>query len=104
VKLPSGGSDDDPTDEAGESKAAETHDAHGDDHHGIHLPSPSYYPMILALGIPCIGYAMVFRGSANLLGWGQPWLGWFLGALGVFLLLFGLFGWGLEPSVDEEGA
>ena len=82
VKLPSGGSDND---------AAADEAAAADDHHDIHLPSPSYYPLILSLGIPLIGYAAVFHN-------------YWLGALGVFLVLFGMYGWGLEPSVDEEGA
>ena len=122
VKLPSGGSDD-----AGESRrrgrrrlaarprrassATErdlTTDVRGapvadaesggatpavaDDHtdgHGIHLPSPSYYPLVLAAGLPCLGYAAVF----NEILWVIP---------GLILLLFGMFAWGLEPSVDEE--
>ncbi len=63
-----------------------------DDHtdgHGIHLPSPSYYPLVLAAGLPCLGYAAVF----NEILWVIP---------GLILLLFGMFAWGLEPSVDEE--
>ncbi|MGZ4680431.1 MAG: cytochrome c oxidase subunit I, partial [Ilumatobacteraceae bacterium] len=59
------------------------------DGHGIHLPSPSYYPLVLAAGLPCLGYAAVF----NEILWVIP---------GLILLLFGMFAWGLEPSVDEE--
>jgi cytochrome c oxidase subunit 1 len=59
--------------------------------HGIHLPSPSFYPLVLALGLPCLGYAAVFREIL----WVIP---------GLIFLLFGLFAWGLEPSVDEEAA
>jgi cytochrome c oxidase subunit 1 len=57
--------------------------------HGIHLPSPSFYPLVLALGLPCLGYAAVFREIL----WVIP---------GLVFLLFGIFAWGLEPSVDEE--
>jgi cytochrome c oxidase subunit 1 len=60
------------------------------DGHGIHLPSPSFYPLVLALGLPCLGYAAVFREVL----WLIP---------GLIFLLFGMFAWGLEPSVDEEG-
>jgi cytochrome c oxidase subunit 1 len=59
------------------------------DGHGIHLPSPSFYPLVLALGLPCLGYAAVFREIL----WVIP---------GLVFLLFGIFAWGLEPSVDEE--
>src|SRR5256886_9461331 len=33
---------------------------HGDGH-GIHMPSPSYFPFILALGLPILWYAAVFQ-------------------------------------------
>jgi len=56
--------------------------------HDIHLPSPSYYPLVLAAGLPCLGYAAVF----NEILWLIP---------GLVLLLFGIFAWGLEPSVEE---
>ena len=59
------------------------------DGHGIHLPSPSFYPLVLALGLPCLGYAAVFLE----IWWLVP---------GLIFLLFGIFAWGLEPSVDEE--
>ena len=32
--------------------------------HGIHLPSPSYWPLVAALGMPPIGYGVLF----------SPWL------------------------------
>jgi cytochrome c oxidase subunit 1 len=59
------------------------------DGHGIHLPSPSFYPLVVAAGLPCLGYAAVFRE----IWWVVP---------GLIFLLFGVFAWGLEPSVDEE--
>ncbi|MFZ4516554.1 MAG: cytochrome c oxidase subunit I, partial [Acidimicrobiia bacterium] len=88
VRLPSGGSDDDPVTDAHDAEG--THDAHGG-HGDIHLPSPSYYPLVLSFGIPLIGYGAVFHN-------------YWLGALGILIVLFGMYGWGLEPSVDEEGA
>ena len=35
--------------------AAEVPDAH------IHLPSPSYWPIVLAFGLPLIGYGLIFN-------------------------------------------
>jgi cytochrome c oxidase subunit 1 len=58
------------------------------DEHGIHLPSPSFYPLVVAAGLPCLGYAAVFRE----IWWVIP---------GLVFLLFGVFAWGLEPSVEE---
>jgi cytochrome c oxidase subunit 1 len=56
----------------------------------IHLPSPSYYPLVVAAGLPCLAYAAVFREIL----WIVP---------GLVLLLFGAFAWGLEPS-EADGA
>ena len=29
--------------------------------HGIHMPSPSYFPFVVALGLPILGYGVVFK-------------------------------------------
>jgi cytochrome c oxidase subunit 1 len=58
------------------------------DGQGIHLPSPSFYPLVLAAGLPCLGYAAVFREIL----WVIP---------GLVLVLFGVFAWGLEPGTEE---
>jgi cytochrome c oxidase subunit 1 len=57
------------------------------DHH-IHLPSPSYWPMVLALALPIIAYGVIF----NLL----------LSVAGTGILLLAIFGWCLEPSVADD--
>jgi cytochrome c oxidase subunit 1 len=67
--------------------------AHGhDEGHGIHLPSPSYFPVVGALGLPVMGYGIIFWESGGPL----------LVALGGLLTFLGLFGWVLEPSVEEH--
>jgi cytochrome c oxidase subunit I len=80
VRLPTGGA----VDEAEIDTAPAAHDGHG-----IHMPSPSIYPFVVALGLPILGYAAVFT---------NVWLV-FPGAL---LLLFGIYAWGLEPSTEPE--
>jgi cytochrome c oxidase subunit 1 len=74
----------------GESHGGESHGGAGSHEggHGIHMPSPSYYPLVAALGIPIIGYGVIF----------SP----FLAADGVLIVLAGLFGWALEPSAEPE--
>jgi len=74
---------------------AEQGDGHGDgpggQHgkgHKIHMPSPSYYPIVAALGLPILGYGVLYS--------------WFLAADGVLILLAGLFGWANEPSAEPE--
>jgi cytochrome c oxidase subunit 1 len=57
--------------------------------HAIHLPGPSYYPLIAALGFLPIGYGVVFGGAL-----------WWLAVAGGAMLLVGIYGWALEPSVE----
>src|SRR5215510_1981617 len=45
--------------------------------HNIHMPSPSYWPFVLALGLPIMGYGFVFKY-------------WWLLAIGVLITLYGL--------------
>ena len=62
-------------------------DGHGAKH-GIHLPSPSYWPFVAALGMPIMAYGVLYS--------------WWLFAAGVLVTLFGLYAWALEPSVAAE--
>jgi len=57
---------------------------------GAHLPSPSYWPIVLALGLPIIGYGLIFNLGVAALG-------------GVLVVLAG-FAWGFEPADDPEAA
>ncbi|HUF32938.1 MAG TPA: cytochrome c oxidase subunit I [Acidimicrobiales bacterium] len=54
----------------------------------IHLPSPSYWPIVLALGLPLIAYGLLFT--------------YWLSALGGLVLIASVYGWSLEPSVDPD--
>ncbi|MSO17940.1 MAG: cytochrome c oxidase subunit I [Actinobacteria bacterium] len=56
---------------------------------GIHLPSPSIYPLVVAIGIMPIAYGAVFE---NLI---------MVGA-GVLVMLFGMYAWAIEPSTEEH--
>ena len=62
---------------------------HGGEEHGdgIHMPSPSYFPFILALGLPILGYAAVFQAL-----WLVP--------IGAVVVLFGMYAWGIEPQTE----
>ncbi|MEO6122558.1 MAG: cytochrome c oxidase subunit I [Ilumatobacteraceae bacterium] len=51
----------------------------------IHLPSPSYWPIFLAAGLPIITYGLIFSRV--------------LAAVGAVVVLVGAFGWAIEPSV-----
>jgi len=55
---------------------------------GIHLPSPSYWPIFLAAGLPFVGYGLIFD-----YWWAVP---------GALITIAGMVGWILEPSTDPE--
>ena len=63
-------------------------DAH-DDHEHIHMPDPSYWPLVMTLGLFPFGYGMVFR-SAPLLVIAAVWM------------LAGFFGWIIEPVAEGD--
>jgi cytochrome c oxidase subunit I len=54
----------------------------------VHLPSPSYWPLVLASGLPFLAWGLIY----NL----------WLCVLGGGLLIAGIYGWVMEPSVDDE--
>ena len=56
--------------------------------HNIHMPSPSYWPFVLALGLPVLGYGFVFKF-------------WWLCGIGALIVLFAVQAWTSEPSTEE---
>jgi len=54
----------------------------------VHLPSPSYWPLVLAIALPIIAYGLIFN------------LG--IAAAGGLLVILAGFGFGYEPSDDPE--
>jgi cytochrome c oxidase subunit I len=54
--------------------------------HGIHMPSPSYFPIVASLGIPLIAYGLLYST--------------FLAIDGALITLIGLYGWAAEPSAE----
>ena len=55
---------------------------------GVHLPAPSYWPLVLALALPLVGYGVIF----NL----------WLTVPGGLVAIAALFGWALEPADDLD--
>jgi cytochrome c oxidase subunit I len=60
--------------------------AMGDKH--IHMPSPSYWPMVLAFGLPVVALGMIF----NLI----------IAMIGALIIVAGAYGWAVEPSVADD--
>jgi cytochrome c oxidase subunit 1 len=59
-----------------------------EERHDIHMPDPSYFPLVAAAGLPFIGYGLIYH--------------WSIAVFGGLLTLAGLFGWSMEP-VAEDG-
>jgi cytochrome c oxidase subunit I len=55
----------------------------------IHLPSPSFYPIITSIGLPIIAYGMIYKA-------------YLVAIVGGVVLLSGLYGWSLEPSAEPH--
>jgi cytochrome c oxidase subunit 1 len=72
--------------QAGGAGHAQGADGHGGGH-GIHLPGPSFWPIVAALGLPIMAYGVIY--------------GWWLVGVGAVTVLVGLYGWAVEPSVAE---
>lgn len=77
VPIPAGASD--------HVAVADHDDGHGDGH-GIHLPSPSYMPLIASAGFPLIGLGLIYDAA--------------LVAVGAAVLVVGLYLWVLEPPTE----
>jgi cytochrome c oxidase subunit 1 len=54
----------------------------------VHMPAPSYWPLVVAFGLVIVGYGMIFS--------------LVMAAVGGFILFVGVYGWALEPSDDED--
>jgi len=55
---------------------------------GIHLPSPSYWPIVLAFGLPIVAYGLIF----------SLWLA----LIGGIVVVAALYGWITEPPDDPD--
>ena len=62
--------------------------AHDGSATGVHLPSPSYWPIVLALGLPLVAYGLIF----NL----------WITAVGALVVIGAFYGWVLESPDDPE--
>jgi cytochrome c oxidase subunit 1 len=63
---------------------AEHEEEHGG--HGIHMPSPSFWPLIAAAGLPIIATGLIYDAA--------------IVAVGGAVLVVGIYGWALEPASE----
>ncbi|MEA1903524.1 MAG: cytochrome c oxidase subunit I [Actinomycetota bacterium] len=60
----------------------------------IHLPNPSYFPILMAVGLPIVFYGIIYHTTL----WGK-----LLIAIGAVITLSSLIGWAIEP-IEEPHA
>ena len=61
----------------------------------IHLPNPSYFPILLASGMPLVFYGIIYHTTT----WGKALI-----VLGAILMLIGVVGWATEPLEEPHAA
>jgi cytochrome c oxidase subunit 1 len=75
------------------------------DHHAVHMPDPSYWPMVTAFGLFIAGLGVLLGGGmgdivfypfiiADYVSGAQYFA---VTAIGLFITLIGIYGWSLEP-------
>jgi len=84
---------------AGGSLEAPTHapsgyETHHDEHADIHMPSPSYWPIVVSFGLALMALGPVF-GIATVMLIGLPLT--VTSLLGLALIFIGIYGWAMEP-------
>ncbi len=62
--------------------------------HPVHLPNPSYFPILAAAGLPLIAYGVIYHHGIA---------GKVLMVLGVLTTIAALIGWGMEPLEEPHG-
>ena len=55
---------------------------------GVHLPSPSYWPLVTAIGLPLMGWGLIFTEI--------------LAVVGAVVTIVGIWGWAIEPPDDVD--
>jgi len=60
--------------------------SHEEEHLGIHMPSPSYLPLVVAVGLTVAAYGLIYSFPVSVVG--------------VGITLVGIYGWALEPATE----
>ena len=63
-----------------------------DEGHSIHLPQPSYWPIVVSIGLFIAAYGMIYNGVV------YPFV---LAAVGMLIAMIGIYAWSFEPVNDS---
>ena len=76
----------------GQAGATQEHGEHAEEHHAIHLPSLSYYPILVAMGLTAAGYGVIFHDTFT----------WAVAAVGAGFAIICTYAWSFEPASEPE--
>ncbi|CAA9539964.1 MAG: Cytochrome c oxidase polypeptide I [uncultured Thermomicrobiales bacterium] len=87
-----------PDEQAGEQAAQRAETLHAeDDAHGIHLPNPSWYPLISSVGLLVLVLGILIDNPhLQVLFLGIP----LISLVGAVVMILGFYGWAFEPASD----
>ncbi|MDA0770786.1 MAG: cytochrome c oxidase subunit I [SAR202 cluster bacterium Casp-Chloro-G4] len=63
----------------------------GEEEHSIHMPQPSYWPIVVSIGLVIAGFGLVYHGTY-----------FAVAAFGVLIGMIGVYAWSFEPVNDPE--
>ena len=66
--------------------SGEGYGSHEEIPHGIHMPSPSYLPLVVAVGLAVAAYGLIYHFAASVVG--------------VGIVLVGVYAWAMEPPTE----
>ena len=61
---------------------------YGGTEHSIHLPQPSYWPIIVSIGLLIAGYGLIYNFAVSVVG--------------VLIGMVAVYAWSFEPVNDPE--
>ena len=86
-----------PDESAAEEAARRSETLHEEDTHGIHLPNPSFYPLLSAIGLLLLVLGILLPNPhLQVLFLGIP----IVSLLGAVVMVLGFYGWAFEPASD----
>ncbi|MBM3945963.1 MAG: cytochrome ubiquinol oxidase subunit I, partial [SAR202 cluster bacterium] len=75
---------------------------HGGGHGTIHMPNPSYWPLLVSIGIGIAGYGLIYLTHRAPGAFSLNWAGFIAVVVGVAFAAISVFGWYKQPASGPE--